>query len=63
MAYEDALKFFRDNEKLANIEERPIEYNFITGMVVLVEELAKDMRDIKSELQNLQIRMRVLESK
>jgi len=53
MAYEDALRFFKDNAKLMNVEERPVEYSFINGSIVLVETLQSDMAEIKNKLENL----------
>ena len=51
--YEDPLRFFKDNAKLMNVEERPVEYSFINGSIVLVETLQSDMAEIKNKLENL----------
>lgn len=63
MAYEDALRFFRDNCNLENKEERPVEYNFINGTVVLVEDLQRDMASINNGLTDIQNRLQDLETK
>ena len=63
MAYEDALRFFKDNAKLMNVEQRPVEYNFINGTIVLVENLQRDMAEIKNKLEDLRRRIAELEIK
>lgn len=57
MFYDDALKFFKDNLNYAKPDENPIDYNFAQGLIALVETIDRDMREIKSKLDELRRKM------
>jgi polyhydroxyalkanoate synthesis regulator phasin len=51
MAIDDSKKFFKDNIKIIGSAQRdPLNHNLNAGLLMLVEELSKEVRKLHQEI-------------
>ena len=50
MAIDDSKKFFKDNLKRISAEKDPLNHNLNAGLLMLVEELSKEVRKLHQEI-------------
>ena len=51
MAIDDSKKFFKDNIKIIDSAQRdPLNHNLNAGLLMLVEELSKEVRKLHQEI-------------
>ncbi len=54
MAIDDAEKFFRDNiKRIGGAQADPLNHNLNAGLLMLVEELSKEVRKLDQEIAHV----------